>query len=400
MLLEMSGEITPVSPAAGQLSFDPRVTSKTVQVTESTAAQIPATFLYYKSGTANGTSRTYRFEVTDAGGFLLASKDRSISYSSAKSVSSAAYATNTLTVISSTATNVTEKGFTQAYHPVPLASYVSSTVPHDYLSASGARLSVLVDLQMAEIDDGYQYIQILADQTNGCDSANSASGGEPGTPSLSCYMAGFEHNHGTKDTDFAKYTFPVVFSNNNSGATLPWKNQGNNVGNLCMQRFKSNCRAADGRLSVPASLTTLGIRFDASGSDDDDWQVKFVKAHIQAVPSGPYIPEKYKPLVSEQPVCKGSTVSVSLLFNEIVYAIGAPVLKTTWGDLSYVAGSGMNVLTFSGPVTADARTPLRISGLTGTVKGLTDVSFSWSGYLDVNRTVDDAVAPPLHPKQC
>ncbi|MBQ6339518.1 MAG: hypothetical protein IJI36_10260 [Kiritimatiellae bacterium] len=74
---------------------------------------------------------------------------------------------------------------------------------------------------------------------------------------------------------------------------------------------------------------------------------------------------------------------------------GTPTLSTTWGDLAYVAGSGANVLTFAGLVTAAAGTQLRLTGLTGTVKGLTGTSFAWSGRIDVSgRTVDSLSAPP------
>ena len=58
-------------------------------------------------------------------------------------------------------------------------------------------------------------------------------------------------------------------------------------------------------------------------------------------------------------------MSVSLPFNEIVTVTGTPTLSTTWGDLSYVAGSGANVLTFAGAATAIAGTQLRLTGLSG-----------------------------------
>ena len=57
--------------ASGTLTFAADETSKTVTVTEST----PGTDAY-KYQTSSG--RTYRFEVTDLGGYILASKDRSI----------------------------------------------------------------------------------------------------------------------------------------------------------------------------------------------------------------------------------------------------------------------------------------------------------------------------------
>ena len=380
----------------GRLDFAAGERSKSVQVSERTAAEInDPRFIYYLSGGATGSSRTYRFELIDDGGFALAYADRAISYDASKSVSSATFDEKSVTVTNGEIT-VKDTGFAQAYHAVPLANYFSSTMPEDYLASSGANLRMLFDLQAAEVDDGYQYIQILINQTSNCDMPKKGSdNGDPGTVQISRYMAGFEHKHGTKDTNFKKYTFPVVSTNDNFGATLPWSGQGNDVGNLCMQRFNTNCRAADGRLVVPAAISSLGIRFTASGDDDDDWTAKSVVAHIQAVPSAPSLIQNVNPIVTPAPVCKGSEVSVSLPFNEIVTVTGTPTLSTTWGNLAYVAGSGANVLTFAGPVTAAAGTALRITGLSGTVKGLTGTSFAWSGTTTVSgRTVDTLSAPP------
>ena len=302
----------------GNLSFAAGERSKSVPVSERTAAEInDPRFIYYQSGGATGSSRTYRFEVIDDGGFALAYADRAISYDASKSVSSATFEEKSVTVTNGEIT-VKDTGFAQAYHAVPLANYFSSTMPEDYLASSGANLRMLIDLQAAEVDDGYQYIQILINQTSNCDMPTSgSSNGDPGTVQISRYMAGFEHRHGVKDANFKRYTFPVVSTNDNCGATLPWSDQGNDVGNLCMQRFNTNCRAADGRLVVPAQISSLGIRFTASGSDNDEWKAKSVVARLQAVPAGPSL-LNVNPAVTPAPVCKGSTVSVSLPFNEIV----------------------------------------------------------------------------------
>ena len=130
----------------GRLDFAAGERSKTILVTELSAAQIAdPVFLYYESGGATGSSRTYRFEVVDAGGFLLASADRAISYDASKSVSSAAYATNSVAVTSGEIT-VKYNGFEQDYHAVPLNSYFSATVPKEYLVATHANLRMLFDL--------------------------------------------------------------------------------------------------------------------------------------------------------------------------------------------------------------------------------------------------------------
>ena len=166
----------------GRLDFAAGERSKSVSVTEYTAAQInDPRFTYYQSNGATVNSRTYRFEVIDDGGFALAYADRAISYDASKSVSSATFEEKSVTVTNGEIT-VKDTGFAQAYHAVPLANYFSSTMPEDYLASSGANLRMLIDLQAAEVDDGYQYIQILINQTSNCDAPeNGSNNGDPGT---------------------------------------------------------------------------------------------------------------------------------------------------------------------------------------------------------------------------
>ena len=380
-------------PAEGYLDFAAGQLTNRVTVAERTAAQINnPLFVYYQYGGTVGSSRAYRFEVVDGGGFVLAAANRTISYDATKSVSLSTFDENALTVSSGEIT-VTDKGFTQAYHAVPCESYLSS-LPQDYLAASDARIRMTLDFQAAEVSDGYQYLQIVTNTTTACDNANSADGGNPGTPSISCFLAGFEHEHGSKNANYKKYSFPVTSAGSNCGAVAtPWSDLGNDIGNLCQQYFRSGTRAADGRIALLPSISSLGIRFDASGSDNDDWTAKSVVARLQAVPAAPS--PVGNPVLSSAPVCKGSTVTVSLAFNQIMTVAGTPTLVTSWGNLAYVAGSGANVLTFSGTVTAAAGTSFRITGLNGTVGAFGGGAFAWSGTYSSGRTVDSLPVPPL-----
>ena len=207
---------------AGRLAFAAGQTSLQVSVEERTAAQIDdPRFTYFQSGGATGASRAYRFEVVDEGGFPVAAADRSIDYGSSNSVSSAAFAANALAVSSGEIT-VTDGGYAQAYHAVPLSSYFSSAVPQNYLAASGARIRMTLDFQAKELSDGYQYVQILADQTSACDSG--AGDGDPGTLRASSYLAGFELWKGNTLAEYATLSFPVTSAGNNCGAvSTPWK---------------------------------------------------------------------------------------------------------------------------------------------------------------------------------
>ena len=143
----------------------------------------------------------------------------------------------------------------------------SSAVPQDYLAASGARIRMTLDFQAKELSDGYQYVQILADQTSACDSG--AGDGDPGTLRASSYLAGFELWKGNTLAEYATLSFPVTSAGNNCGAvSTPWKDTGHNdLGNLCQQRFAANCRAADGRLTPPLA-NTVGFDFSLLATDD------------------------------------------------------------------------------------------------------------------------------------
>ena len=80
----------------------------------------------------------------------------------------------------------------------------------------------------------------------------------------------------------------------------------------------------------------------------------------------------------------GSTVYVSVPFNEIVRVAGTPTLSTTLGTLSYVAGDGSNVLTFQGRIEAKTGVTLKVNSLSGTVRDLAGNSIS---SLSINRTL-------------
>ena len=67
---------------------------------------------------------------------------------------------------------------------------------------------------------------------------------------------------------------------------------------------------------------------------------------------------------------------MSVPFSELVTVEGTPTLTTTWGTLSYITGSGSNVLTFSGAIASDATGTFSVSALSGTVRDLAGNTFS------------------------
>ena len=364
--------------ASGELSFaaGSADANTTVPVPETAAADVSSPFAYQAEVSGqNGTTRSYRFEVLDQGGFVLASKPREISYGSSHKIdTSKAYAEKDVT-FSGTVT-VTDDGYAQGYRALPIANYFSATAPQDYLVSAGAKLYMTVDFQAYEKDDGYQYIQILADETSNCD--QGAGDGDPGTVSYSHYMAGFGHDPGKKNTTSYKYSFPYLAAGGNCNAVdKAWNGLNNTVGKLYKQKYKAGTCASDGRLTIPTDLKTLGIRLNASGTSSDTWYASSITAHIQAEDTtAPKLAGD--PIISAGPYCRGNKVYISIPFSEIVTVDdNKPILNTTWGNGTYYTGSGTNVLTYYLTITKSNNMALSTSGFAqGSIKDLSGKSFN------------------------
>lgn len=336
---------------------------KTVTVTEMN----PSTNAYkYQTG----ASRKYGFEVLDRAGFRLAYAERSKTWGTSVT-SSGVFDTKDVTIQTSEYT-ADDKGYSaNGYKSVDADKYCTSGT-QAYLGFLNAQLRMTLSFDAKENDDAYEYLQILFDNTSTCDARSGAKDGNPGTPNLSRYMAGFEMNTGSKDDTYRNYTFPVTDVGNDASATNPWGH--GDKWPLKNQKFKSGYRATDGRLIVPTDFSTLVLRLNASGSSgSDEWAAKNVKAHIQAIDAT--APTKFAVSVAPGRHSKGNTVYVSVAFTEIVTS-SSPKLTSNWGNLTYVAGSGTNVLTFSTTIPQNATGDLNITGISGTIRDLAGNSLS------------------------
>ena len=367
--------------AVGTLTFPQGTSSKTVDVSE----MIPRNSLYYSQTVLD---RSYRLEVVDVNGFELAHLDHTISIGKSRQVhADDLYRYNQLYINNGDEVTVTDKGYKQAYHEFPVADFFAETAPKDYLVAIGARLRADIHLQVKEVDDGYQYIQVLANETSNFDTG--AKDGNPGTINYSLYMAGFGHLPGTKCTVWADYEFPLTTASDNCGPVfLAWNypNYFNDKGKLYTQKYAPGAReSGTALLLLPTDLNSLGIRFDASGDNGDTWKAQNVKANICVLDGKNPLFLSNEVKVSAGPYNRGNTVTVTIPFDEIVkYESNTRVLNTSWGALNYVAGSGTNVLTFSGTITAPAGTVLKLNGVTGEVRDLEDYLFMNSVSMTLN----------------
>ena len=322
----------------------------------------------------NGSSRSYRFEVIDKDGSILASYDRTRNYGT--SVPSSGLFNEKEITIYTSEVQYSDAGYDQTNNPhyINSSSYynLSGIAPVAYYTLIGAQLRSTISLDAKEKNNGYQYIQVLINNTSTCDNRSNCSNGDPGNINLSRYMAGFDHEPSSANTTYAAYTFPVTSQPNNcSEVSNAWSNGVTNK--LYTQKFNTNCRATDGRLILPLDFDTLVVRFNASGggTDKDEWYAKNVKAHIQAVDgTAPTVLNNYK--VSSGRHQKGAIIYVTVPFSEIVVVTGTPTLNTSWGNFDYYEGSGTNVLTFRGEISSTADGTLYASGI-GTSAGTSAV---------------------------
>ena len=368
---------------SGQLTFVPGQTA--TNITVSTRSPSNAAYSFQ-----TGATRSYRFELLDVGGFNLASPVRAITTGTSVSATDA-FAIKNVTIQSAEYTADDDGYDKNGYMSVSSNGYFNAAAPQAYFLQVGAQLRMTLGFQAKENDDGYQYLQLLVDNSATCDNRNGYSDGDPGTPSLSRYMAGFEIKSGSKDASYKSYTFPVTNVTSGAGAANPWGHGADYP--LDMQKFKSGCRATDGRLILPLGFSSIVLRLNTSGkSGSDEWAVKNVIAHIQAVDAT--APTLLGASVSPGPYHRGNPVSVSLAFSENVSGnvkAGSAYIDTSWGMFIFDRdNSGGNILSFSGTISGSTvnGSPLTLNSLNGfsSIKDLAGNVFDGS----VSRTIAGA----------
>ena len=374
--------------ATGTLTFAADETSKTITVTEKTPSADA-----YKYQTAS--SRTYRFEVTDLGGYVLAYKDRSITSGltqfSGDKVSSSVSNLVTMTsggsfsssmssgkyldvsgTLPTTETSGTLSGYVliddsydYAQKPVTVSTstLISSTgAPASYLNTLGYKIYATVCFTEKEKDDGYQYLQIVAGNSSASYDTGADPNGAVNDPANSVYKVCFEFADGSNAEGKAYFphrgTGSSEFSNSN--------------GVLHQQKYKSDNNwtyNGSGAVVLPVTTSNITTRFDAGGDHDDTWGYKdlFVRMALQ---DGTAPTKLGDPVVAPGHYGAGTTVYISVPFSEMVTVSGDVSLHTDWGDFACVSGSGSNVLTFSGTIPATFGSQLITRSISGTITDL------------------------------
>ena len=378
--------------AVGILEFLEGESQKTVTVTETPIDSIAEQYKFQ-----TGTSRTYRFEVLDPDGFQLDYVNREITYGSDyrhtadyvnQSITDLVYFDDNGTIKSGSGNKyldvaysstdwikVNDAGYPQGVHTVSTDNlYHGSSALRAYLDNQGNKMYATIYFTQKEEEDGYQYIQILADNSTTYDDNDPR--GAVNDPSISLYKACFEMR--LTDgfvTDEHYQFFPHRYDHANKAAEidagLDCYSFDYDDSYLYEQKYLSSSYNAPntGSLDLGTTVNNLDIRFDAGGWDKDDWDFKDLKVRLALVDNtAPTVLDNFQ--VSGGRHYQGNTIYVSVPFSEIVTVISAPKLNTTWGTLKYMGGSGSNVLTFSGTISDDASGTFTVNSYSGTIKDL------------------------------
>lgn len=394
---------------SGSLSFGINETSKSISVEETALEEVPLQYRYYENDRIY-----YRFEVTDQGGAVLADYSQQIwigdlnvtyylganwlnvstmkwlAYFNEGSLSSGKSCKYWDVSYTPPTSDVETSGTLNGYVLIDDSydySQKAATVKPDGLfvanraAGSGAyhklignKLYASVYFTEKEKDDGYAYIQILAGDSNAAyDGADP--NGEVNTPVNSLYKACFELDT-SSDTGSGKNIFPHSADCHNQTEEYQQLSQMDDLsafymkhGYLWQQKFRSESNRAgnfNNALVLDPDIGALTIRFDCGGNNDDTFGYKDLYVRWALVDDTAPTVLSSDIAVSPGLYTKGNPVTVTVPFSEpvIVEHETLYVLKTNWGDLILDQNcSGCNVLSFTGDITADAGTVLKINSL-------------------------------------
>ena len=391
--------------ASGTLVFRKGESSAYVRVQERLMSQIPTVVDRYQNA-----DRTYRFVVCSANG-IKSYATRTISYGDDYKIDTKYMSNYSITEYKETVpyTNtsrseqiVQSSGYlANGVNKVDLSAFYKTfgTNGQTYLTETNAKLNARVEFQVCELADGYQYIQILTDNSTTADECGGM--GDPGVVNKSVYMAGFAQGMNVLRSSYYRYAFPVRGVPDNYGRIDgAWNNNSfypmnNTVGTLIKHRFK----AAENRSSlgeyvvVPTSVNELDFRFNANSSSGNFsyWYLKdlifYAKVTDQTAPKAVALAKDPGTYI------KGEEMTLSVRFSEIVKVWGTPTLTTNIGTFTYAGGSGTTALYFRGTVEAETANEVTVTAINGNIGDLASNKLDASS-LPLSQSVNVVSAKP------
>ena len=291
----------------------------------------------------------------------------------------------------------TDDGYGQGYCQLSTDLFNGAYVARIYADQHAMKLYATVIFKQKEDDDGYQYIQILGNNKDTYDDVDPD--GAVNDPSISIYKACFELSKSGVTTSPHYQFFPhcqdYVNKEAEQAAHLTHYSFDYDNSYLYQQKFVHNGYRAltSGSLILSPKDMYIYARFDAAGKYDDDWYFADLKLRLALV-------DATTPKLTDNDLkvnggrhTRANPIYVSVPFSEIVTVSDDPAtrpkLYTTWGTLNYLAGSGSNVLTFSGNISNTATGKFTVDSCSRrTITDLAGNNFSMIISKDFNTNLD------------
>ena len=382
---------------SGSLTFAAGETSKTVTVSESIST---ANTAYWFQST--GTSRTYRLDVTNRSGEILATCTRNVSTGTGTQLSTSylnkdiyalacfdkdgdgsitTYNGNKYLDVAHSGSagtwiKVTDKGYSQAVHTMSTDALYGNTVQRTFYDNQDTKMYATVYFSQKEEDDGYQYIQIYSSSYDNDDDPNGGVNDPVNSLYKACFILSYTPS-GSVMSDPHMQFFPHRWDYEDRNAQYnanKWSLQEFDYDNshLYAQKFKTTTPSLrddkTGSLVLSPTVAELNVRFDAGGSGNDTWYFKDMKLRLALLDAT--APTVLASSVAPGRHAKGNILYLCVAFSEPVTINSGAKLTTNWGELGYLSGNGTNVISFHGAITGKATGSLNITGLSGTVADL------------------------------
>ena len=407
----------------GSLTFGPNDTEKSVTVSETSLGDVPLRYRYYSAekiyyrfevtdpagALLAENTREYYIGTTNAA-YHLGGSDwvnrtvKDLAYFNNKQLTSTPsnkYLDAGFTPTEGVEASGTYQGYVLIDDSYDYTKYPATLSPDslfvanraggsgEYYKLIGDKLFASVIFTEKEKDDGYAYVQILTGDANTPYDEGYDPNGAVNDPVKSIYKACFELQKGSGVySGSGQWIFPHYTDQTDNGGTVNDFYLPSGIGSpysyLWQQKYRSEdlrglCTVPDPEdnnttISYPNNaflldpdVGPLTVRFDCGGNNDDTYGYKDVKVRWALWDNTAPTVMTNDIAVSPGIHAKGNRVTISIPFSEPVLTPDTVYktyyLYTSWGKLALdLSCEGTNVLSYTGEITADPGTVLKITG--------------------------------------